>query len=376
MNKTVAAAVAGVVAAVSIGIGGAASAYDKSITLTVDGQPEQVHVWGTTVSDALAAHEIELNERDEVIPAADERITDGSQIEVRYARPITVIIDGESQDFWTTATTLSDALTEIGLHDSGARLSVDRSTPLGREGLTFSAVTPKDVQIVFNGSVIDTTSTASDVLSLLNDNGISVDSDDRITPAPDTPVTAGMQVGVQIVEIKEVPEEQPVDFTSIKTEDPELAKGQQKVTVPGVKGAKTVLWQIVYVDGAEESRAVISETITTAPIDEQVTVGTKVTVAPPQSYSGSHADWMAAAGISPSDYSAVEILIQRESSWNPNAVNPSSGACGLVQALPCSKLGPNWNDPVTALIWGDGYVKARYGGWQGALAHSYANGWY
>ena len=88
------------------------------------------------------------------------------------------------------------------------------------------------------------------------------------------------------------------------------------------------------------------------------------------------ADWMAAAGIAPSDYSAVEILVERESSWNPNAVNSSSGACGLTQALPCSKLGANWNDPVVALAWGDAYVKGRYGSWQAALAHSYANGWY
>lgn len=96
----------------------------------------------------------------------------------------------------------------------------------------------------------------------------------------------------------------------------------------------------------------------------------------PADPNGGHQDWMAAAGISSSDYGDCEILIQRESSWNPEAVNASSGACGLVQALPCSKLGPNWKDPVVALKWGDQYVKERYGGWGPALQFHYAHNWY
>lgn len=79
--------------------------------------------------------------------------------------------------------------------------------------------------------------------------------------------------------------------------------------------------------------------------------------------NSSHDSWMQAAGISSSDYKTVEQLIDSESSWNPNSINKSSGACGLTQALPCSKLGNNWNDPVIALKWGDQYVKDRYGSW-------------
>lgn len=95
----------------------------------------------------------------------------------------------------------------------------------------------------------------------------------------------------------------------------------------------------------------------------------------PRAYSGSHADWMSAAGIPSDQWAATEALVQRESSWNPNAYN-SIGACSLVQALPCSKIPGDWRDPVTALRWGNGYVVARYGSWNNALAHSYAFNWY
>lgn len=98
--------------------------------------------------------------------------------------------------------------------------------------------------------------------------------------------------------------------------------------------------------------------------------------APTYSGGGSKEEWMRAAGISESDWGYVDKLIARESSWNPNAVNSSSGACGLVQALPCSKIPGVWSNPVDALKWGDSYVKGRYGSWANALAHSDSKGWY
>lgn len=66
----------------------------------------------------------------------------------------------------------------------------------------------------------------------------------------------------------------------------------------------------------------------------------------------------------------------KESSWRPEAVNQSSGACGLAQALPCSKIGSEWKDPIVALKWMNDYVNNRYGGWQQALEFHNANNWY
>jgi len=97
---------------------------------------------------------------------------------------------------------------------------------------------------------------------------------------------------------------------------------------------------------------------------------------PVVAYTGTHSDWMTQAGIPASEQSSAERLIHRESSWNANAYNASSGSCSLVQALPCSKIPGNWKDPVTALRWGNGYVKARYGSWHVALSHSLRNNWY
>lgn len=91
---------------------------------------------------------------------------------------------------------------------------------------------------------------------------------------------------------------------------------------------------------------------------------------------GSSSEWMAAAGIAESDWAYVDYIVKRESGWNPNATNKSSGACGLVQALPCSKVPGNGYDPVDNLRWGTGYANGRYGGWAGAYAFWVKNNWW
>lgn len=100
-------------------------------------------------------------------------------------------------------------------------------------------------------------------------------------------------------------------------------------------------------------------------------------VAPPRyTGGGSKEDWMRAAGIAESDWGYVDYIVSAESGWNPNATNPSSGACGLVQALPCSKVPGNGYDPVDNLRWGSGYATGRYGSWAGAYAFWTRNHWW
>lgn len=91
---------------------------------------------------------------------------------------------------------------------------------------------------------------------------------------------------------------------------------------------------------------------------------------------GSKTEWLTAAGIAQSDWGYVDYIVQRESGWNPNATNSSSGACGLVQALPCSKVPGNGYNPVDNLRWANGYAKGRYGSWAGAYQFWINNHWW
>lgn len=98
--------------------------------------------------------------------------------------------------------------------------------------------------------------------------------------------------------------------------------------------------------------------------------------------TGDHRALMRRAGIPASWFDAINFIVTHESGWRVNATNPSSGAYGLPQALPGSKMasaGSDWRtNPVTQLKWMKSYVN-RYGGGPGAAAfwkshHWYANG--
>jgi hypothetical protein len=73
-------------------------------------------------------------------------------------------------------------------------------------------------------------------------------------------------------------------------------------------------------------------------------------------------------------------LWNRESSWNKYARNPYSGAYGIPQAVPGSKMGtagPDWRTNATTQIrWGMRYIKSVYGYPRRAWYHELAYGWY
>jgi hypothetical protein len=81
-----------------------------------------------------------------------------------------------------------------------------------------------------------------------------------------------------------------------------------------------------------------------------------------------------------SQFGCLVSLWNAESGWNVYATNPSSGAYGIPQSLPGSKMasaGPDWEtDAATQIRWGLGYIAANYGSPCRAWDHEEAAGWY
>ncbi len=91
-------------------------------------------------------------------------------------------------------------------------------------------------------------------------------------------------------------------------------------------------------------------------------------------------DLVKARGWGDDEYACLVALWKKESGWRVNAHNRSSGAYGIPQALPGSKMakaGADWQtNPATQIKWGLGYIKGRYGSPCGAWSHSQRTGWY
>ncbi|MFG2296899.1 transglycosylase SLT domain-containing protein [Streptomyces sp. NPDC048603] len=82
----------------------------------------------------------------------------------------------------------------------------------------------------------------------------------------------------------------------------------------------------------------------------------------------------------PAQFAAFSKIVEHESGWNPTATNASSGAYGLVQALPGSKMasaGADWKtNPATQIKWGLDYMNSRYGSPVDAWNFWQNNHWY
>lgn len=87
-----------------------------------------------------------------------------------------------------------------------------------------------------------------------------------------------------------------------------------------------------------------------------------------------------ARGMGDDQYSCLVSLWNKESHWNVYAHNTGSGAYGIPQALPGSKMasaGSDWqSNPATQITWGLGYITGRYSTPCGAWSHSQSSGWY
>nr|WP_187282882.1 transglycosylase SLT domain-containing protein [Streptomyces sp. ms191] len=98
------------------------------------------------------------------------------------------------------------------------------------------------------------------------------------------------------------------------------------------------------------------------------------------SYSIAEVKAIARQMIPASQFQCFSNIVDHESGWNYRATNPSSGAYGLVQALPGSKMssaGADWQtNPATQIKWGLNYMNSRYDSPCGAWSFWQANRWY
>lgn len=173
-----------------------------------------------------------------------------------------------------------------------------------------------------------------------------------------------------------ITEEVEIPFTEETVRDANLANGQSEVKQLGEVGMKRVYYNVKYVNNVEVEREVVKEEVVREPVARVTAVGVKRSL-PPESETC--ANWARQAGVSEADLSAAIDLIYHESGCRVDATNAYSGAYGIPQALPGSKMasaGADWQtNPVTQIRWMAGYVN-RYGGWQGAINFWYAHGWY
>ncbi|QAY64968.1 DUF348 domain-containing protein [Xylanimonas allomyrinae] len=369
-----------VVVGLVAGFFGLESAH-KTVTIDDDGRVRRVSAYGRTVDDVLRFQGVAVHRGDEVTPALRANAQDGSTIVVRSARQVTLEVDGSSRTFVTTALTVGDLIAALGARGDGAVATASRSQPLGREPVRVSTL--KTVTVAVDGSVLPIRTAKSTVRDVLADAGITLGDGD----ATSVPLGAAAADGMLVVVSRESTGAdtltEVLPFETQTVEEPALPQGYRHVRTAGRAGEAVTTYATRSLGGAEVERTVVARTVTREPRTEVVVVGTldpaTVKVTPGSARETAQA-LLAERGWGADQFVCLDKLWSKESGWRVDAENVSSGAYGIPQALPGSKMasaGADWRtNPATQITWGLGYIAGRYGTPCGAWNHSIESGWY
>lgn len=351
------------------------------VSLYIDGKESSAPTRAATVKEFLNKANVQLNTNDLVEPSQDTQITeDNFNINVYRARPVTIVDGTTSKNVLTPQKSPRLIAAKEGIktypEDKVQLTTVNNfiAEQTVGEKLIIERATPVTLSLYGAPPAVYRTHTTT-VGEFMKENKIVAEQGATISPDVNSPLTSNMAIFISKFGKKTISEEVVVPFGTESTPDPNQPAGKVTIVTPGRPGKKQVTYELDLKDSSEIGRRVIQEVVIEQPSNQVQTKGTKVVSA----VSGDKQEWMRAAGISESEFGAVDLIIGRESGWRLAAVN-ASGCGGLGQACPVSKLAracPNWQtDPVCQLNYFGGYARGRYGSWQGAYNFWLSNHWW
>ncbi|MDP2772324.1 MAG: ubiquitin-like domain-containing protein, partial [Nocardioides sp.] len=263
----------------ALAVGGTTVGYaslSTTVAMSVDGETREVTTFGDTVGEVLASEGIEVGPRDVVAPGLDEAVEDGTSINVRFARPFEVTVDGQKTTHWVHATDVASALGEIGRSFRDSELSASRGLTISRGGLELEVVTPKKLTVKIGPrKPVTRTVVALTVEEALEELGVEVHQPDETKPG----LAAVLQDGDKIVFtnvriVRKSVQGEAVDFETVEREDDTMTEGDTNVVRAGREGLRNVTYRLEYRNGELVVRKVLKQKLLRKPVSEIVEVGT------------------------------------------------------------------------------------------------------
>jgi uncharacterized protein YabE (DUF348 family) len=268
---------AAVAAAAVIGTTVGYASMGTSVTLNVDGHIEHVTASGDTVGDVLSDQGISLQSHDEVAPAVDQPVSDGTTIAVRYGKPLQLNVDGATTTYWVTATDVRGALDEINRSFNRASLSVSRGAGITRDGLRITVATPKKLTVLIGGKhAVHQTIPAVTVEQALKALDVKLGKHDTVRPGLKHVLDDGDKLVLTRVKIvrKHVSGE-TIGYSTITRDDSSMLEGHSTVVRAGRDGSRDVTYRIVFRNGRLVARTVVTQQVLRDPVAQIERVGTK-----------------------------------------------------------------------------------------------------
>jgi len=244
----------------------------KVISVIVDGKSIQVTTLKSNLTQILKSNNIALGSKDQITVSLDSEVKDGDKIYIKKAVNVKVTVDGKELNVQTAEKTVGDML--------------------------------KAEKIVLN-------------------------DEDKITPLTSDQLKSGLQVIITRVNTKNLQEVKAINFATETKSSSELKQGEKKVLQEGRAGQKLITSAIVYENGKEVSRNLISEKIKSNPVKEIIALGTGNVYSPSR---GGDINYTKKMNVRATAYSA---------DYNCTGKSPGDAAYGMTSTGVKAQRDPN-----------------------------------
>ncbi|MBB3663671.1 uncharacterized protein YabE (DUF348 family) [Prauserella sediminis] len=274
------------------GGGAAALAMNKSVTLDIDGSEQTVRSFGDTVGEVLDDADIDVGKHDALSPSPQAEVGDGGVITLERGRHMTVSVDGEQRQVWVRATTVDEALGQLGLEDlknEGAKFSAPLDSDVPLKGMALEVKTQKSVTVYDGGEKPrEVTTHAVTAGELIDELDMKLGPQDRLESGPKASLKDGAEVYISRTGVSVVKQKETIEPEVRTIEDPEMEQGKEVVEKPGKAGEELVSYRVTKENGEEIAREEINSKVLKEAKDKVVRVGTKE---PPQPQITGGAVW-------------------------------------------------------------------------------------
>ncbi|WP_026908523.1 G5 and 3D domain-containing protein [Paucisalibacillus globulus] len=250
-------------------------ATQNEIVFTENEKDRTIHTHADTVEELLEEVGIKVGVHDALSHELNAEIADGMKIEYKKANKVVVTIDGKEEEYFTVEDTVKDFLNGLNLsvseHDDVSHQLEEVIT----DGLTLSITKAYQVMINDGGNEASVWATGGSVNDLLKSNDIQLSAFDKVNPALDQTVSKDTIISIVRVEKKNEEVTDSIAFKTETREDSSLAKGKEQVIAAGEDGTVVKTYEVIYENGEEVNRELVTEEVTKESKNRIVAIGTK-----------------------------------------------------------------------------------------------------
>lgn len=246
-----------------------------TVTIVIGGEEQVIATHAKTVGEMMSEHDWTVNDHDKVVPALDSKISGNMIVNWTKAKKVIVKNNDTESEIWTTATEVSELLTELNITVGEHDLIKPSLQSEIKPEMNVTYETAFLVRLNSDGEQHEVWTTSTTVADFLEKESISLGELDRVEPAQDERIANETEVSVIRVEkVTDVVEEE-VAFATVTRQDKSLERGKEEVLEQGSKGLVKKHYEVVLENGKEVSRNLVKTDTVKESSDRIVAVGTR-----------------------------------------------------------------------------------------------------